>query len=275
MTNTQNDILKLSEIWIYPVKSLGGVSVPSATILQKGLEHDRRWMLLDEKGMLLTQRTHPRMALFKTSMHADHLEIRFAGDVLQMGFEIPAHNSQSTTVWDDEVSVVPVGATYDRWFSERMGIDCRLMAFPEDHPRPVESGYADDETHVRLQDAFPFLVIGQSSLDDLNRKLDSPVPMNRFRPNLVFTGGAPHEEDTWKEISIGGLQFTGTRQCVRCSLPTVDQDTGIPGKEPIRTLSSYRKTGNKVMFGMNLIGPTYGELRVGDEIEVLVSENIP
>src|SRR5690606_1857622 len=88
-------------------------------------------------------------------------------------------------------------------------------------------------------------------------------------------GGAPHEEDTWKEISIGGLQFTGTRQCVRCSLPTVDQDTGIPGKEPIRTLSTYRKTGNKVMFGMNLIGPTYGELRVGDEIEGLVSENIP
>ncbi|MDV3308138.1 MAG: MOSC domain-containing protein [Cyclobacteriaceae bacterium] len=267
-------MLKLSEIWTYPVKSLGGVSLPSAAILSKGLEHDRRWMLVSEDDTLLTQRSHPRMALFKTSLHRDHVEVRFAGDVLQIPFEIPAHEGQRARVWNDEVFAIPMGAEYDRWFSARLEVGCRLLAFPEDKPRPVEPGYTDEEVHVRLQDAFPFLVIGQASLDELNKRLDTPVPMNRFRPNLVFTGGLPHEEDTWKEVSIGGHTFTATRQCVRCTLPGVDQEPGIPGKEPLRALASYRKTGNKVMFGMNLIGPTHGELRVGDEIRVLVAENM-
>lgn len=267
-------MLKLSEIWTYPVKSLGGISVQSASILQKGLEHDRRWMLVTDDGALLTQRTHPRMALFRTSLRNDHLEVSYTGETLHIPFEIPHHDARRERIWKDKVLVIPMGDVYDRWFSERLGVACQLMAFPEDNPRPVEAGYVDDEMHVRLQDAFPFLVIGQSSLDELNRRLDTPVPMNRFRPNLVFTGGEPHEEDTWKEISIGGLTFTGTRQCVRCTLPGVDQETGIQGKEPLRTLATYRKTGNKVMFGMNLIGPTRGELHVGDEIRVLVAENI-
>src|SRR5690606_15892351 len=257
-------MLKLSEIWTYPVKSLGGVSLSFASLLPKGLEHDRRWMLVDESGTALTQRTQPRMALFKTALHRDHLEIRFDKDVLMVPFEIPGRDEDRAMVWSDEVVVIPMGTTYDRWFSDRLGIACRLMAFPEDNPRPVESGYVDDEVHVRLQDAFPFLVIGQSTLDDLNKRLDTPVPMNRFRPNLVFTGGAPYEEDNWKEVSIGGLTFTGARPCVRCNLPGVNQDTGILEKEPLRTLATYRKTGNKVLFGMNLIGPAQGQLRVGD-----------
>jgi uncharacterized protein YcbX len=268
-------MLRLSEIWTYPVKSLGGVSLSSATLLPKGLEHDRRWMLVTEDGTTLTQRTHPRMALFRTSLHRDHLEVRFGKDLLEVPFEIPKHDERRAKVWSDPVLVIPMGAEYDRWFSERLGMACRLMAFPEDNPRPVEPGYVADEVHVRLQDAFPFLVIGQSSLDDLNEKMDTPVPMNRFRPNLVFTGGAPYEEDNWKEISIGGLAFTGARPCVRCTLPGVDQETGILGKEPLRTLAAYRKRGNKVMFGMNLIGPGQGELHVGDEVRVLVAENIP
>lgn len=268
-------MLKLSEIWTYPVKSLGGVPLQSASFLRKGLEHDRRWMLIGDGGVMLTQRTHPRMALFKTSLHGDHLEVRFGEDVLQIPFEIPDHEGQHAKIWNDEVLVIPMGAAYDQWFSERLAVGCSLMVFPENNPRPVEEGHVGEETHVRLQDAFPFLVIGQSSLDALNEKLDTPVAMNRFRPNLVFTGGEPHEEDTWKEISIGGLTFTGTRQCERCTLPGVDQNTGILGKEPLRTLATYRKTGNKVMFGMNLIGPPQGQLRVGDEIQVLVAENIP
>jgi uncharacterized protein YcbX len=271
---TKSVMLKLSEIWIYPVKSLGGLSLSSASILPKGLEHDRRWMLIDEDGALLTQRTHPHMALFKTAIRGDHLEVKYSGDVLGVPFEIPPHHFQRARIWHVEVSVVPMGTEYDRWFSERLGISCQLVVFPEDNPRPVEAGYVDDEVHVRLQDAFPFLVIGQASLDELNKRLETPVPMNRFRPNLVFTGGTPHEEDTWKEISIGGLTFTATRQCLRCTLPSVDQDTGVRGKEPLRTLATYRKTGNKIKFGMNLIGPAQGQLRVGDEIRVLVAENI-
>lgn len=267
-------MLKLSEIWIYPVKSLGGVSVQSAKILQKGFEHDRQWMLIGEDGAFFTQRMHPRMALFKTSLHKDHLEVTYADDVLHIPFTIPDHAGQRTKIWKDDVSVIPVGHTYDQWFSERLDAGCRLVAFPEENPRPVESGYVEDETHVRLQDAFPFLAIGQASLDDLNRKLEVPVPMNRFRPNLVFSGGAPHEEDTWKEVSIGSLTFTGARPCVRCTIPGINQDTGMAEKEPLRTLAAYRNVGNKVMFGMNLIGPDQGQLRVGDEIRVMVAENI-
>lgn len=267
-------MLKLSEIWTYPVKGLGGVSLQSATILQKGLEHDRRWMLINEDGLFLTQRTHPRMALFKTLLHNDHLEVRHGAHAVQIPFINAAHDSHRTKIWKDDVSVIPVNAGYDRWFSQQLGVRCRLVEFPEDNPRPVESGYAKGVTHVRLQDAFPFLAIGQSSLNELNTKLDTAIPMNRFRPNLVFTGGAPHEEDTWKEITIGDLPFKGTRQCVRCTVPAVDQDTGIPGKEPLRTLATYRADGNKILFGMNLIGPGHGEISVGDAIRVMVPENI-
>lgn len=266
--------MTLSEIRIYPIKSMGGISLPTARILPKGLELDRRWMLVDDKGMFMTQRDYPRMALCKVSLRGDHIEVAYHNDRLTIPL-MPDHGSPlRTKIWKDEVSVVRTAATFDHWFSERLGVGCQLVQFPEENQRIVESGHRNAEDHVRLQDAFPFLIIGQASLDELNRRLATPVPMDRFRPNFVFTGGDPHEEDTWREFSVGSLPFLAAKPCARCTIPGIDQKTALRQKEPLATLSKYRQREHKIKFGMNVIGPGYGEVSVGDEIRVGVTENI-
>ena len=266
--------MTLSEIWIYPIKSMGGISLRSARILPKGLELDRQWMLVDDQGTFMTQREYPQMALFKVSLGGDHIEVAYRNDILSIPLIANHGSAERTKIWNDEVSVVQTAPEFDNWFSGRIGVTCRLIAFPEENPRAVEQGHRSAEDHARLQDAFPFLIIGQGSLDELNRRLATPVPIDRFRPNLVFTDGDPHEEDTWRDFTIGGLPFLATRTCARCTIPSVDQETGRRGKEPLATLARYRQMGNKIMFGMNAVGPGYGEVNLGDEVRVEVAENI-
>lgn len=266
--------MTLSEIWIYPIKSMGGVSLRSARILPKGLDLDRRWMLVDEKGAFLTQRSYPQMALFKVSLAGDHIQVAYRNDTLSIPINPKPGTSTRTKIWKDEISVVQTAPGFDNWFSARIGVACRLVAFPEENPRTVERGHRSPEDHARLQDAFPFLIIGQGSMDELNRRLETPVGINRFRPNLVFTGGDPHEEDTWRDFTIGGLPFLATRTCGRCSIPGVDQHTGRKGKEPLATLARYRQVGTTIMFGMNAVGPGTGEINIGDAVKVGVAENI-
>ena len=122
---------------------------------------------------------------------------------------------------------------------------------------------------VSLADAYPFLIIGQSSLDELNKKLDLPMTMTRFRPNFVFTSGLANEEDSWKNFKIGGVLFEGVKPCARCVLTTVNPDTGEKGLEPLKTLAVYRKQNGKVNFGENVIARSNGEIKIGDLIEVL------
>lgn len=266
--------MTLSEIRIYPIKSMGGISLRSARILPKGLELDRQWMLLDADGVFMTQRQYPQMALFKLSLGDDHILVAYRNDRLSIPLASDTGSSMRTKIWKDEVSVVQTAPEFNNWFSERTGIACRLVTFPEENPRTVERGHRSAEDHARLQDAFPFLIIGQGSLDELNSRLEIPVPMDRFRPNLVFTGGEPNEEDTWRDFSIGGLPFLATRKCARCNIPGVDQQIARRGKEPLATLAGYRQEGNKIMFGMNAVGPSYGEIKTGDQIRVKVAENI-
>ena len=169
-------------------------------------------------------------------------------------------------VWEDKVVVHEVDPAVSEWFSNILDIRCKLVAFPEKNPRPVDTRNNIPDGHVSLADAYPFMVIGQKSLDDLNGRLAEPVPMNRFRPNFVFTGGDAFAEDTWKDISIGGLRFVAIKKCDRCVLTTVDQETGVKGTEPLKTLSGYRKTGNKVYFGQNMVALDEGRLSVGERI---------
>jgi uncharacterized protein YcbX len=268
-------LIQLSQIWIYPVKGLGGVPLTSASIQPKGLQYDRRWMLIDEKSEFMTQRVHPEMALFKLSMSPGNLEVTFRNETMRVPLDNDRGERILATVWDDMVSVQAPGAEYDNWFSERLGFACRLVQFPEENPRAVDDAYAIGDDHFALQDAFPFLLIGQASLDELNRRLPAPLPMNRFRPNFVFTGGDPNEEDTWQWFTIGGHRFFGAKRCTRCAVTTVNQDTGEKGKEPLQTLATYRQEGANIYFGKNLIGPGKGEVRIGDRIEISGSENIP
>jgi uncharacterized protein YcbX len=260
-------VYRISELYIYPVKSLGGIAVTSANVTRKGLEHDRRWMLIDEENVFLTQRIHTHMALFKMSHASTGFRVSFKGDHI----DIP-HTREGEPVrariWDDEVIVEEVSPVHSRWFSERIGIRCKLVAFPEENARPVDPKYRVGDDHVSLADGYPLLLLGQSTVDDLNQRLKIPVPMNRFRPSVVFAGGDAFDEDNWRNFTMGTANFAGVKTCQRCVLINVDQETGVKGTEPLATLSTYRRWGNGVHFGQNVIPTKLGKISIGDEIIV-------
>lgn len=260
-------VLRLSQIWIYPIKSLGGIPLTTSSILGKGLQYDRRWMLVDDQGQFITQRVHPAMALFNVTLSAGQITIHHKGDTISLPLN-HSHGNRVTEVqiWDDVVTALEVSPEHSTWFSRRLGINCRLVYFPEENARPVDPDYHVNHEHVSLADAFPFLIIGQASLDDLNGRLEEPVTLKRFRPNFVFTGGLPYEEDTWKSFTIGSGQFSPVKLCSRCVLTTVNPETGERGDEPLKTLSTYRKRGNKIYFGQNLVALNLATVNVGDTI---------
>jgi uncharacterized protein YcbX len=259
--------LKLTQIWIYPIKSLGGINLQSAKVMGKGLQYDRRWMLVDNTGTCMTQRVFPKMALFKLSIEKDHLIVSHRGNSLKLELVPSSLSSPSNvSVWNDTVTAFEISNSYSQWFSDLLEHHCRLVHFPESNSRPVDPRYKVNDEHVSLADAYPFLIIGQSSLDDLNSKLAEPVPMNRFRPNFVFEGGKPFEEDHWRNFAIGSTRFVGVKPCDRCVLTTVNQDSAEKGVEPLKTLASYRKEGNKIYFGQNLVALDESPVRVGEII---------
>ncbi len=259
--------LKLSEIWIYPIKSLGGIQLQQSRVFEKGLQHDRRWMLIDEASQFMTQRVYPQMALFKLSFEGEGLKITFGGHTTHLSFTNPSTmDLMKVTIWADSVLACEVSTAHSEWFSSLLGMKCKLVFFPEGNSRAVDPLYKVNDEHVSLADAYPFLIIGQSTLDNLNEKLEEALPMNRFRPNLVFTGGEPHEEDTWRNFTVGSNRFVGVKPCARCVLTTVNQDTTVKGVEPLKTLSTYRKQGSKVLFGQNLVAVDHTKIFVGDRI---------
>lgn len=269
-------VLHLSQIWIYPIKSLGGISLSEARVLPKGLEYDRRWMLIDENGVFMTQRAYPTMALFRTSLVEGGVAVRFERDKITIPFVGQETEPIVTRVWDDAITVRPLGGPFSDWFSEKLGVSCRLVRFPEENSRTVQHEAGVRQERISLADAYPFLVIGQASLDDLNGRLSKPVPMNRFRPNFVIDGGKPYEEDSWLDFAIGTNRFKGVKRCSRCTMTTVDQDKGTKGSEPLKTLSTYRTRNNKTYFGINLVARDHLQVRLGDPVQVnaLATENI-
>lgn len=257
----------LSEIWIYPVKGLGGIRRTSCRVMGKGLQYDRRWMLVDENNNFMTQRDNSTLALFKLSIHEAGFKITFRSHSIFLPCLHPVIQSPiEAVVWDDPVTTFEVSREHSEWFSEYLGMKCRLVSFPEENPRPVDASYKIHEEHVSLADGYPLLIIGQSSLDDLNDRLESPVPINRFRPNLVFTGGEPFEEDQWKQFTVGQNRFAGVKPCARCIVTTINQDTGEKEREPLVTLSKFRKRDMEIYFGQNVLAIDQHEIHEGDEI---------
>lgn len=262
-------VLKLTQIWIYPVKSLGGIRVDSANVMGKGLQYDRRWMLVDHDGVFMTQRVHTSMALFTMGFTDGEFQVSHKHDVLSIPFEHEVIPTPLTVkIWDDEVTAFEVDTVFSRWFSDRLGVSCRLVAFPEENPRRVDPDHVASIQHVSLADAYPYLIIGENSLADLNERLGEPVTIERFRPNFVYSGGEAYEEDTWTEFAIGEAHFLGVKPCARCVLTTVNPETGVKGIEPLKTLSTYRKRNNKILFGQNVIALDHKSVHVGDQIKV-------
>jgi uncharacterized protein YcbX len=260
----------LSGLYVYPIKSAGGISLDASDVDERGLRHDRRWMLVDETGCFMSQRKFPHMALIRVRLERDGLVVDAPGmPSLEVPLQPPAGRLLLAGVWDDLVESLTVDDDADRWFGEFLGIRCRLVYLPDESVRPVDPAYGGPEDQVGLADGFPFLLISEASLSDLNARLEQPVPMNRFRPNLVVRGCEPFTEDSWKLVRIGRLTFRVVKPCSRCTITTVDQGSAVMGKEPLRTLVQFRRVGTKVLFGQNLIHDETGPVRVGDPIEVV------
>jgi hypothetical protein len=264
-------VLTLSEINIYPIKSLGGISLQSSEVEERGLKYDRRWVLVDESNTFFTQRDFPDMALIKVSVEKNGLMLSHKTKIVEplfVPFDFEHLVKNKVVIWDDTVIGEFYNNQIDQWFSEIIGIKCHLVKMPETTRRIVDETYAKNKI-VSFADGYPFMIIGQASLDDLNSRLEDPLPMNRFRTNFVFTGGKSFEEDNWKKFKIGDVIFKAVKPCARCVITTTDQETAERAPEPLHTLSKYRKIDNKVFFGMNLICESTGEVMIGDKIALL------
>ncbi|WP_134092019.1 MOSC domain-containing protein [Olivibacter sp. XZL3] len=264
-------MLTISELFVYPIKSLGGVSLRQAHVTDRGLQYDRRWMLIDSQNRFLTQREYPQMALLTVLIGADGLSVVHPEmGTIRIPFESAYSDAEEVRIWEDCCTAVLMGSDFDAWFSEALGMNCRLVYMPDSTERQVDQRYAAKGAITSFSDAYPFLLIGQASLDDLNRRLETPLPMNRFRPNIVFTGAEPFEEDRMNHIRIGDkIDFYGVKLCARCVMTTIDQQSGEKSKEPLKTLASYRSKNKKILFGQNLVHQGNGTIEVGDSLEVL------
>lgn len=263
----------VSQVNIYPIKSCGGTALDMAQVGERGFVNDRRWLIVDEDWRFLTQREIARMALVHPAVDAGCLRLS-APDMA--GFELLVEQGGrrvEVTIWKDSgVGAVDQGDDAARWLSDALKRRVRLVRFADDYRRQVDQKFAPRETdQTGFADAFPFLILSEESLADLNARLDEPLLMNRFRPNIVVRNAdEPFAEDTWKAIRVGEIVIDVVKPCARCAITTTDQATGKRGKEPLRTLSTYR-LGPKgtPLFGQNAVHRSTGTIRVGDTVEVL------
>ncbi len=259
----------LSGLYIYPIKSAGGIAVEQAALTAQGLAYDRRWMIVTPDGHFMTQRKFPRMALITVQMQGDDLMISALG---MESLSVPLRPEQSKMTFDERMVVVwgdrclawSMGSRAKIWFSAMLETPCELVYMPDESNRPTDHGKFGTTHQVSFADAYPFLLISEASLADLNRRLDTPIPMNRFRPNLVISGCDAFAEDQWATLRIGDIPFRVAKPCSRCTIPTVDQATGERSPEPLKTLATYRHWDGQIWFGQNLIHGDMGTLRVGD-----------
>lgn len=262
----------VSQLHFYPVKSCAGTPLRTATIGNRGIKYDRQWMVVDEDGHFLTQRQLPRMALICPQIDEEKGVLRLnAPGMSELAVNLHSNGTQlSVTVWDDDCRALDEGDDVAHWFGQFLGVSCRLVKFAPDYLRQVDQNYAkrkDDQ--VGFADGFPFLLLTESSLADLNQRLAEALPMNRFRPNIVLSGTDAFAEDGWTRIGINGVYFDVVKPCARCVITTVNQDTGQAGSEPLKTLTGFRRVSGKVLFGQNLTHVNQGSIAVGDQVELI------
>ena len=259
----------VSGLSIYPVKSCREIKLESSSVESFGLEHDRRWMVVDENGEMLTQRKIAEMCLI-------HVELTKSGLTLSNPFvdkiyvAIPTSKNKVTVkVWQDYCQAYDAGDAIAKWLSAALSQKCRLVYFPDDEFRQVDLTYANEGDKTAFSDGFPLLLVSQASLDDLNARLKTPVTMARFRPNIIISGCQPFEEDNWKTIQIGEVVLRIVKPCSRCIIPNINIKNANKEQEPIKTLSIYRKRENKIFFGQNVIATRYGKINVGMEVKII------
>jgi uncharacterized protein YcbX len=264
-------MITVSNLTYYPIKACRGFDVTESNVQRMGLEHDRRMMLITLENKFLTQREYPKLALVTPTLQNGSITLSAPNfDSLQFpiktsGFTFPVQ------IWKSNgVQAVDQGDETAEWFSNWLDTPVRLVHIADGYKRKVSMEYAiNDDDHTGFADGYPILILSEESLQDLNGKLDSQIPMNRFRPNLVIKGCKPFEEDSWKRIRIGDVELALVKPCARCEVTTIDKETLERSKEPLKTLGKYRKHKLGAIFGMNVIPLNSGKLEVGRSVEII------
>ncbi|TFG62337.1 MAG: MOSC domain-containing protein [Gemmatimonadales bacterium] len=269
---------RVTALFRYPLKSGAGERCESFRLDRFGVQGDRRWMVTSPCGAPITQREVPEMALIRARIEQDGLTLAWKSwDLPTVRLPKPGPDATrlEVTIWGDAVNLPLADDKVTAWISDHLNRDARVAYMPREVERPVNPRYAGTDDRTALTDGYPLHLIGSGSMDDLNSRLAEPVGIERFRPNIFVECSEGFAEDTWERLRIGDCGFRVVRPCPRCSVTTVDPETGHQGKEPLRTLARYRKREGGVMFGQNLVHDGCGEIRVGDRVEVISRRDTP
>jgi hypothetical protein len=264
-------MITVSALTYYPIKACRGFDVPVSNVQRMGLEHDRRMMVVTPNGRFLTQREYPRLALVTPTLKNEAVTLS-APDFDSLQFDIRTSGTSAfVDIWSSkDVDAIDQGDEAASWLSDWLGTSVRLVHIADGFKRKVNPNYAiNADDHTGFADGYPILILSEESLQDLNSRLDSAVPMNRFRPNLVVKGCEPFAEDTWKRIRIGGVEMALVKPCPRCVVTTIDKETLAKSKEPLKTLEKYRKHALGAIFGMNTIPLNEGKIEIGMNVEII------
>lgn len=258
---------KITALHTYPIKSLGGISLTTAELTKTGLPYDRHWMLVEPDGKFITQRSFPQMAQFQLAFSNTGIVVTYEGDSIEIPFEITYQSERNlpTTIWKDSVLAQKEADEINAWFSEKLGTPLFLVRRAKAEKRFVGN---HPSTEINFPDDGQILVLGEAALNHLNEKLEQSILMNRFRPNIVFSGGTPHLEDEWTAIQIGDAHFESTKSCARCQMTTINQETSEMGQEPLKTLATYRRWDKKIWVGrlVSLVSEVGARISIGEEI---------
>lgn len=264
-------MISVSNLIYYAIKACRGVEVASTCVERMGLQHDRRMMVVTSEGEFLTQREYPRLALVTPRLRDGTLELSAPDyDSLQLGIQ-PSGTPWTVNIWKSKgVHAIDQGEEAAAWFSDWLGTPVRLVHFADGYRRLINEQYAvNPDDHTGFADGYPILLTSEEGLQDLNSRLELPIPMNRFRPNLVVRGGEPFAEDTWNRIRIGNVEFAVVKPCARCEVTTIDKDILERSKEPLKTLGKYRKHKLGAIFGQNAIPLNEGRIELGMAVQLL------
>jgi len=263
----------LRSIFTHPIKACGALNHTQIELDSFGLIGDRRWMIVDSEGVFLSQREQPVLARIRPAFEGNGLRLSAPGmPEIHVTAEPVIRAVRKVVVWDDTCDAWDEGDDVAQWFSDYLHVSVRLVRMAATFARQVDTRYTREGAQTTFTDGFPVLIVSEASLDALNRRLTArgcdPVPVTRFRPNLVIGGCDAFAEDTWHTVQIGSVTLDVVKPCARCVVTTVDQATGtVPDvAEPLATLNTFRKQGSKVMFAQNAIHRAPGRLSVGNEV---------
>lgn len=278
--------MNVTEINIYPVKSLGGISLKESIVEKRGFEFDRRWMLTGKNGEFFTQREFPKMATLSVEINEESLSVSNSeNEKIEVPFQFEKSELQKVTVWNSVCDALILPNEISGWFSNVLETECQMVYMPDESEREINKIFNQNNEIVSFADGYPFLLIGENSLNDLNEKLEFKLPMNRFRPSIVIDGAEAFAEDAWEKIQIGETIFRATKPCARCVMTTVEQEKGeFDGREPLKTLAKYRLAknifpetfdsldlnANAVLFGKLFVAENSGgKIKIGDAVNIL------